>query len=59
MKFPKDDIEYVTVIEAALLMDIKETTLRTMISQNRFPSEKLGTMRLIKKTDVDAYNMKK
>lgn len=52
-------IEYLTVTEAAKLMDIKETTLRTMISQERFPSEKLGTMRLVKETDVVRYKLSK
>lgn len=50
---------YLTVNEAAELSRISGSRIRQFIVEGRLPSIKVGNLRLIKQTDVEALELKK
>jgi excisionase family DNA binding protein len=50
--------EYVTVKEAAEILSVSDGRVRQYIMENRLPSQKVGNLRLIKRSDVESFEAK-
>jgi excisionase family DNA binding protein len=53
LPLPADDVKILSVLEAAALLRIGETTIRDAVHNNKIPHKRFGRRILIRRVDLD------